>query len=242
MAFIFKGLRDWAKRPLDEPQDIMDWLVFGHRPHKPKPIPIKKPEAVDESSRLDDLIKDVRNENLSPSGNAPPSIIPTPSIVAPPPVPPSFIPPAPPLPSNIPPAPPLPSSVPPAPPLPPSLPIPKPSKDSIIFEQSKPEAVENPRDAFLDSIRQGVKLKPNKPQKQPSIPTLFDEIKKPKLIKNRVVKQKEPKIKEPTLNDLIKSNKKFQALSRQTETKNEDFVDEDWGFGKKKRKRRLLRF
>jgi hypothetical protein len=230
MSWILRELRDWAKRPLDEPQGVADWLVFGNRPTRPKPkIPFE-----DAFSRVDDALKIVKNEQLSPAPATP-----TPSIIPPAPPVPSFIPPAPPLPhqpSFIPPAPPLPppapSIIPPAPPLP-SFTAPPPKKN--IEEEG------NAQDALLESIRQGIKLKPAKKPKEKT--SFLDEIKQPKLTKTRAIKQLEQKPKPLTFNDLIKQNKKFQALSQQRETKDEPFVDEDWGFGKKKRKRKLkLRF
>ena len=48
MSWILKELRNYALRPLDEPQDFMDWLVFGNRAHKPQKI---TPEAIEKISR-----------------------------------------------------------------------------------------------------------------------------------------------------------------------------------------------
>jgi hypothetical protein len=150
---------------------------------------------------------------------------------------PSNIPPAPPLPSNIPPAPPLPSNIPPAPPLPPQKElIPKPPAGSVIYQ--KPEPKENENDKFLESIRKGTTLKPVKKPEIKIKKSFLDELKEtPKLTKKEIkIIQKEVKKAEPSFNDLIKANKKFQALSKNMETKDEEFVDEDWGFGLKKPK------
>ena len=249
MSWILKELRNYALRPLDEPQDLMDWLVFGNRPHKPQKM---TPEAIEKASSVanDEVsraIKNIKDEELSKP--------PKPFIPPAPPLPPSekpFIPPAPPLPPSekpfIPPAPPLPPSeqlspvpfkpfIPPAPPLPPSNEFtPRPPKNSVVFVEEEPK--ENPVNDLLRSIREGTTLKPTK-KKEPVVKktSFLDELKeKPKLNKPKIVKQKEPKKEVLTFNDLIKQNKKFQALSKNVETKNEDFVDEDWGFGKNKRK------
>ena len=245
MSWIFKELRNFAKKPLEEEQDFMDWLVFGNRAHKPKKM---TPEAIekavsmanDEISRaikttqtIDDIKDNIRNEELSPA--------PKPFIPPAPPLPPSNIPPAPPLPPsfNIPPAPPLPPSfnIPPAPPLPPQKElIPKPPAGSVVYQ--KPEPKENEKDKFLESIRKGTTLKPVKKPEIKIKKSFLDELKEtPKLTKKEIkIIQKEVKKAEPSFNDLIKANKKFQALSRNVETKNEEFVDEDWGFGLKKPK------
>ena len=260
MSWIFKELRNFAKKPLEEEQDFMDWLVFGNRAHKPKKM---TPEAIekavsmanDEISRaikttqtIDDIKDNIRNEELSPA--------PKPFIPPAPPLPPSNIPPAPPLPpSNIPPAPPLPPSfnIPPAPPLPPSfnippappLPpqkelIPKPPAGSVVYQ--KPEPKENEKDKFLESIRKGTTLKPVKKPEIKIKKSFLDELKEtPKLTKKEIkIIQKEVKKEPQTFNDLIKANKKFQALSRNVETKNEDNDIDDfagWGIKKPKIKR-----
>ena len=248
MSWIFKELRNFAKRPLEEEQGIMDWLVFGNRAHKPKKI---TPEAIekavsmanDEISRaikttqtIDDIKDNIRNEELSPA--------PKPFIPPAPPLPPSNIPPAPPLPpSNIPPAPPLPVfNIPPAPPLPPQKElIPKPPAGSVVYQ--KPEPKENEKDKFLESIRQGTKLKPVKKPEIKIKKSFLDELKEaPKLTKKEIkIIQKEVKKSPPSFNDLIKANKKFQALSRNVETKNEENeIDEfaGWGIKKPKNKRK----
>lgn len=238
MSWILKELRNYALRPLDEPQDFMDWLVFGNRAHKPKPQKII-PEVI-EKDEVSRAIENIKDEELS----KPPK---------------PFIPPAPPLPPSsekpfIPPAPPLPSSeqlspvpfipfIPPAPPLPPSNEFtPRPPKESVVFVE--PEPKENPVNDLLRSIREGTTLKPTK-KKEPVVEkkSFLDELKeKPKLNKPKIVKQKEPK-KEPkkevlTFNDLIKQNKKFQALSRNLETKDDNYVDDFEGWGRKKRRAR----
>jgi hypothetical protein len=233
MSWLFKELRNFAKRPLDEPQDIFDWLVFGNRPHKPKKI---IPDVIKTEQNIDDIKDNIRNEELSPA--------PKPFIPPAPPLPPSNIPPAPPLPVfNIPPAPPLPlSNIPPAPPLPPQKElIPKPSPGSVIYQ--KPEPKENQNDKFLESIRQGTKLKPVKKPELKVEKSFLDELKsKPKLTKKEIkIIQKEVKKVEPSFNDLLKANKKFQSLSKNLETKDEPFVDEDWGFGLRKLKNKRKR-
>jgi hypothetical protein len=249
MSWILKELRNYALRPLDEPQDFMDWLVFGNRAHKPKPQKII-PEVI-EKDEVSRAIENIKDEELSKP--------PKPFIPPAPPLPPSsekpFIPPAPPLPSSskpfIPPAPPLPSSeqlspvpfipfIPPAPPLPPSNEFtPRPPKESVVFVE--PEPKENPVNDLLRSIREGTTLKPTK-KKEPVVKktSFLDELKeKPKLNKPKIVKQKEPKKSEVlTMNDLIKQNKKFQALSRNLETKDEPYVDDFEGWGRKKRRAR----
>jgi hypothetical protein len=214
MSWILKELRNYALRPLDEPQDLMDWLVFGNRPHKPQKM---TPEAIEKASSVanDEVsraIKNIKDEELS----KPPK---------------PFIPPAPPLPPSekpfIPPAPPLPPSeqlspvpfkpfIPPAPPLPPSNEFtPRPPKESVVYVE--PEPNENPVNNLLRSIREGKTLKPTK-KKEPVIEkkSFLDELKeKPKLNKPKIVKQKEPKKSDVlTFNDLIKQNKKFQSLSK----------------------------
>jgi hypothetical protein len=251
MSWIFKELRNFAKKPLEEEQDFMDWLVFGNRAHKPKKM---TPEAIekavsmanDEISRtikttqtIDDIKDIIKNEELSPA-------------------PKPFIPPAPPLPISpeekqfvpfIPPAPPLPISpeekqfvpfIPPAPPLPQKELIPKPSPGSVIYQ--KPEPKENENDKFLESIRKGTTLKPVKKPEIKIKKSFLDELKEaPKLTKKEIkIIQKEVKKAEPSFNDLIKANKKFQALSRNVETKNEDNDIDDfagWGIKKQKIKR-----
>jgi hypothetical protein len=254
MSWIFNELRNFAKKPLDKPQDFMDYLVFGNRPHKPQkitPDTIEKANtmAKDEFSRVNELlnsretkteqtiddIKDIiKNEQLAPA--------PKPFIPPAPPLP-SFIPPAPPLPSFIPPAPPLPSFIPPAPPLPPQKElIPKPSPGSVIYQ--KPEPTTNQNDKFLESIRQGTKLKPVKKPELKVEKSFLDELKsKPKLTKREIkIIEKEVKKQPQTFNDLIKANKKFQALSRNVETKNEDNdVDDFAGWGIKKPKRKKVK-
>ena len=238
MSWIFKELRNFAKKPLEEEQDFMDWLVFGNRATKPKKM---TPEAIekavsmanDEISRaikttqtIDDIKDNIRNEELSPA-------------------PKPFIPPAPPLPpSNIPSAPPLPPSfnIPPAPPLPPQKElIPKPPAGSVVYQ--KPEPKENENDKFLESIRKGTTLKPVKKPEIKIKKSFLDELKEtPKLTKKEIkIIQKEVKKQPQTFNDLIKANKKFQALSRNVETKNEDNDIDDfagWGIKKPKNKRK----
>lgn len=216
-----KRLRDYVKKPLDEPQDFFDYLVFGNRPHK---MPTQIIE--DAKSRVDDAIKIIKEEQLSPA-------------------PKPFIPQAPPLPSssNIPPAPPLPSfNIPPAPPLPPQKElIPKPKPESVVYQ--KPEPTTNQSDKFLESIRQGTKLKPVKKPEIKIEKSFLDELKeKPKLTKKELkIIQKEVKKQPQTFSDLMKANKKFQALSRNLETKNEDFVDDFEGWGKKQKRKRRQR-
>ena len=248
MSWIFNELRNFAKKPLDKPQDFMDYLVFGNRPHKPQKL---TPEAIEKASSMtrDEVsraIKNIKGEELSKPSNIPPA----------PPLPPSSnIPPAPPLPPSlkpfIPPAPPLPPSeqlspvpfvpfIPPAPPLPPSNEFtPRPPKESVVFVE--PEPKENPVNDLLRSIREGTTLKPTK-KKEPVVKktSFLDELKsdKPKLNKPKIVKQKEPKKEALTFNDLIKQNKKFQALSRNVETKDEPYVDDFEGWGRKKRRAR----
>jgi hypothetical protein len=239
MSWIFKELRNFAKKPLEEEQDFMDWLVFGNRAHKPKKV---IPEVIKTEPDIDDIKDIIKNEELSPAPKpfippAPP--LPPSNIPPAPPLPPSNIPPAPPLPVfNIPPAPPLPSfNIPPAPPLPPQKElIPKPPAGSVIYQ--KPEPKENENDKFLESIRKGTTLKPVKKPEIKIKKSFLDELKEvPKLTKKEIkIIQKEVKKQPQTFNDLIKANKKFQALSKNMETKDEEFVDEDWGFGLKKRK------
>jgi hypothetical protein len=249
-----KRIRDYVKKPLKEPQDFTDWLVFGDRPH----IPIKEAakaasdaakaatrsyqDAVkavaerngDISPIIDDMRENIKGEELAPAAK--------PFIPPAPPLPPSNIPPAPPLPpSNIPPAPPLPpSNIPPAPPLPPQRElIPKPPRNSVAM-QPQEEPKENTVDALMQSIRQGKPLKPTTRKQPPATKkTFLDELKEnPKLTKKEIkIIQKEIKKQPQTFNDLIKANKKFQALSKQTETKNEPFEDEDWGFGIRRKPR-----
>jgi hypothetical protein len=230
MSWIFKELRNFAKRPLEEEQGIMDWLVFGNRAHKPKKV---IPEVIKTEPDIDDIKDIIKNEELSPA--------PKPFIPPAPPLP-SNIPPAPPLPSNIPPAPPLPSNIPPAPPLPPIKElIPKPRPESVIYQ--KPEPKENENDKFLESIRKGTTLKPVKKPEIKIKKSFLDELKEaPKLTKKEIkIIQKEVKKSPPSFNDLIKANKKFQALSRNVETKNEENeIDEfaGWGIKKPKNKRK----
>lgn len=245
-----KKIRNYVKKPLDEPQGIFDWLVFGDRPHKRrdevktvkdevKTVPEIINTPNDTGSRIDDMLEVVKNEQLAPPANIPPA----------PPLPPMNIPPAPPLPPmNIPPAPPLPpSNIPPAPPLPPMNiqpeTIPKPPVGTVAM-QPKDEPAENMVDALMQSIRQGKPLKPTKAKQPPVIKKSFiDELKeKPTLVKKKEVKQKEVKQKPLTMNDLIKENKKFQALSRNLETKDEDDIDYFEGWGRKKRRGRKLRY
>lgn len=244
MSWILKELRNYALRPLDEPQDLMDWLVFGNRAHKPQkmtPETIEKASSVanDEVSRA---IKNIKGEELS---KPPKPFIPSPLPPPPPPSEKPFIPPAPPLPSpdiiqEEKPSPvPFKPFIPPAPPLPPSNELtPRPPKNSVVFVEEEPK--ENPVNDLLRSIREGTTLKPTK-KKEPVVKTSFlDELKeKPKLNKPKIVKQKEPKKEVLTFNDLIKQNKKFKSLSKNVETKNEDDIDyfEGWGVKKPKIKR-----
>jgi hypothetical protein len=239
------------------------------KPDIKKAVEQVQKEVKQANDLMDDAIKKAREETENkietPSFLAPvvvsdekPSFAISPNIPPPPPLPPSFsgvplapssspsnIPPAPPLPpsfaSSVPPAPPLPPSfVPPAPPLPPSV-VEKPPKGSIILEQSKPEAKTNQTDDLLKAIREGKSLKPVKKEPKREIGSFLEELKtKPSLSKPKPVKQKPIKEKPLTMNDLLKANKKFQALSKQTETKNEDFVDEDWGFGKRRRRKKIM--
>jgi len=227
-----KRIRDYVKKPLKEPQDFTDWLVFGDRPH----IPIKEAakaaadaakaatksyqdaaKAVAErngdiSPIIDDMRENIKGEELAPAAKP-------------------FIPPAPPLP---------PSNIPPAPPLPPQQElIPKPPRNSVAM-QPQEEPKENTVDALMQSIRQGKPLKPTTRKQPPATKkTFLDELKEnPKLTKKEIkIIQKEIKKQPQTFNDLIKANKKFQALSKQTETKNEPFEDEDWGFGIRRKPR-----
>jgi hypothetical protein len=265
-----RNIRNYAKKPLEEEQDFFDWLVFGNRPVKKKPVKQEQKEVKQEQKEvkqtndlMDDAIKKAReeteNKTETPSFLSPPiSIEEKPSfIISPPapieknilpsfsgvPLPPAsspFIPPAPPLPpSFVPPAPPLPSSVPPAPPLP-SV-VEKPPKGSIILEQSKPEEKTNSTDDLLKAIREGKSLKPVKKEPKREIGSFLEELKtKPSLSKPKPVKQKPIKEKPLTMNDLLKANKKFQALSKQTETKNEPFEDDFEGWGKKKRRKKIM--
>jgi hypothetical protein len=271
-----RNIRNYAKKPLEEEQDFFDWLVFGNRPVKKKPVEPVQKEVKQTQDLMDDAIKKAREETenkietpsflsprisieekpsfiISPPAPIEKNILPSfsgvplppassPSNIPPaPPLPPSFVPPAPPLPSSVPPAPPLPPSfVPPAPPLPPSV-IEKPPKGSIILEQSKPEAKTNQTDDLLRSIREGKSLKPVKKEPKREIGSFLEELKtKPSLSKPKPVKQKPIKEKPLTMNDLIKANKKFQALSKQTETKNEPFEDDFEGWGKKKRRKKII--
>ena len=232
MSWIFKELRNFAKRPLEEEQDIFDWLVFGNRPHKNKKV---IPEVIKTEQNIDDIKDIIKNEELSPA-------------------PKPFIPPAPPLPKSpeekpfvpfIPPAPPLPISteekqfvpfIPPAPPLPQKELIPKPPAGSVVYQ--KPEPKENENDKFLESIRKGTTLKPVKKPEIKIKKSFLDELKEaPKLTKKEIkIIQKEVKKAEPSFNDLIKANKKFQALSKNMETKDEEYVDDFAGWGIKKQK------
>jgi len=258
MSWLLKELgkiNKFVNKPLEEEQDFFDWLVFGNRQVKKKPDIKQAVEKVQKEVKqtndlMDDAIKKAREETENK--------IETPSFTVSPPAPieknilpsfsgvplapassPSNVPPAPPLPSSVPPAPPLPSSVPPAPPLP-SV-IEKPPKGSIILEQSKPEEKTNSTDDLLRAIREGKSLKPVKKEPKREIGSFLEELKtKPSLSKPKPVKQKPIKEKPLTMNDLLKANKKFQALSKQTETKNEDFVDEDWGFGKRRRRKKIM--
>jgi hypothetical protein len=269
MSWLLKELGNinkFVNKPLEEEQDFFDWLVFGNRQVKKKPDIKQAVEKVQKEVKqtndlMDDAIKQAREETenkietpsfvVSPPAPVETNILPSfsgvplapassPSNVPPaPPLPPSFVPPAPPLPSSVPPAPPLPSSVPPAPPLP-SV-VEKPPKGSIILEQSKPEEKTNSTDDLLKAIREGKSLKPVKKEPKREIGSFLEELKtKPSLSKPKPVKQKPIKEKPLTMNDLLKANKKFQALSKQTETKNEDFVDEDWGFGKRRRRKKIM--
>ena len=193
MSWILKELRNYALRPLDEPQDFMDWLVFGNRAHKPQKM---TPEAIEKASSManDEVsraIKNIKGEELS----KPPK---------------PFIPPAPPLPPSeqLSPVPFVPF-IPPAPPLPPSNELtPRPPKNSVVFVEEEPK--ENPVNDLLRSIREGTTLKPTK-KKEPVVEkkSFLDELKeKPKLNKPKIVKQKEPKKSEVlTMNDLIKQNR-----------------------------------
>jgi hypothetical protein len=212
MSFILRELRDYAKRPLDKPQSFLDYLVFGNRPHKPQ----KPQETEIKNEEMAIVEKNIKNEQLSPAGKAP---------IEPPALAPPKIPPPSPLPSP-PPPPPTPTYFTPPPPA--SSPIYQPPEDKI-----------NKVDDLLKSIREGKKLKPVNKQKPKSF---LEELQnKPKLIRKEV-KQK-PKVEKPlSLNDLIKQNKKFQALAQNSEI-NENW-DEDFGFGKKRRRRKkiILRF
>lgn len=270
MSWLLKELgkiNKFVNKPLEEEQDFFDWLVFGNRPVKKKPdikqaVEQVQKEVKQSQNLMDDAIKKAREETenkietpnfvVSPSVPVETNILPSfsgvplppassPNIPPAPPLPPSFVPPAPPLPSSVPPAPPLPPSfVPPAPPLPPSV-VEKPPKGSIILEQSKPEEKTNQTDDLLRAIREGKSLKPVKKEPKREIGSFLEELKtKPNLSKPKPVKQKPIKEKPLTMNDLLKANKKFQALSKQTETKNEDFVDEDWGFGKRRRRKKIM--
>ena len=233
-----KRLRDYVKKPLKEEQDFTDWLVFGNRDYV-------KPETIEKAhSMVNDAIKNIKDEELSKPSKP-------------------FIPPAPPLPPSeelspvpfkpfIPPAPPLPPSseqlspvpfkpfIPPAPPLPPSNEFtPRPSKQSVVFVE--PEPKENPINDLLRSIREGKTLKSVK-KKEPVVKTSFlDELKLAPKLKPKIIKQKEPKKEVLTMNDLIKQNKKFQALSRNLETKDENYVDDFEGWGRFLKKRRPRR-
>jgi hypothetical protein len=200
MSWIFKELRNFAKRPLEEEQGIMDWLVFGNRAHKPKKV---IPEVIKTEPDIDDIKDIIKNEELSPA-------------------PKPFIPPAPPLP-------------------PIKELIPKPRPESVIYQ--KPEPKENENDKFLESIRKGTTLKPVKKPEIKIKKSFLDELKEaPKLTKKEIkIIQKEVKKSPPSFNDLIKANKKFQALSRNVETKNEENeIDEfaGWGIKKPKNKRK----
>lgn len=255
----FGKINKFVNKPLEEEQDFFDWLVFGNRPVKKKPVKQEQKEVKQEQKEvkqtndlMDDAIKQAREETenkietpsfaVSPSAPVETNILPSfsgvplapassPNIPPAPPLPPSFVPPAPPLP---------PSFIPPAPPLPPSV-VEKPPKGSIILEQSKPEAKTNQTDDLLKAIREGKSLKPVKKEPKREIGSFLEELKtKPSLTKPKPVKQKPIKEKPLTMNDLLKANKKFQALSKQTETKNEDFVDEDWGFGKRRRRKKIM--
>ena len=214
-----RNLRNYAKKPLDEPQDFMDWLVFSNRAHKPQPQKII-PEVI-EKDEVSRAIKNIKDEELSKPLKP-------------------FIPPAPPLPPSPEQLSPVPFKpfIPPAPPLPPSNELtPRPPKNSVVFVEEEPK--ENPVNDLLRSIRKGTTLKPTK-KKEPVVKTSFlDELKeKPKLNKPKIVKQKEPKKEVLTFNDLIKQNKKFQALStRNLETKDNNYVDDFEGWGRKKNKR-----
>jgi len=260
MSWLLKELgkiNKFVNKPLEEEQDFFDWLVFGNRQVKKKSDIKQAVEKVQKEVKqsqdlMDDAIKKAREETenkietpsftVSPPAPVETNILPSfsgvplapassPSNVPPaPPLPPSFVPPAPPLP---------PSFVPPAPPLP-SV-VEKPPKGSIILEQSKPEAKTNQTDDLLKAIREGKSLKPVKKEPKREIGSFLEELKtKPSLSKPKPVKQKPIKEKPLTMNDLLKANKKFQALSKQTETKNEDFVDEDWGFGKRRRRKKIM--
>jgi hypothetical protein len=264
-----RNIRNYAKKPLEEEQDFFDWLVFGNRPVKKKPDIKQAVEQVQKEVKqsqdlMDDAIKKAReetkNKTETPSFLSPPiSIEEKPSFIISPPAPieknilPSFsgIPLAPASsPSNIPPAPPLPpsfaSSVPPAPsfvPPAPELPsvVERPPEGSIILGQSKPEVKTNQTDDLLKAIREGKSLKPVKKEPKKEIGSFLEELKiKPNLSKPKPVKQKPIKEKPLTMNDLLKANKKFQALSKQTETKNEPFEDDFEGWGKKRRRKKII--
>jgi hypothetical protein len=173
------------------------------------------------------------SSNIPPAPSLPPSF--ASSVPPPPPLPPSFA-------SSVPPAPPLPpSGVPPPPPPPPSF-IERPPEGSIILGQSKPDSKTNQTDDLLRAIREGKSLKPVvKKEPRREIGSFLEELKtKPSLSKPKSVKQKPIKEKPLTMNDLLKANKKFQALSRQTETKNEPFEDDFEGWGKKKRRKKII--
>jgi hypothetical protein len=212
MSFILRELRDYAKRPLDKPQSFLDYLVFGNRPHKPQ----KPQETEIKNEEMAIAERNIKNEQLSPAGKAPiepPAL--APSILSPP---------------KIPPPPPLPSPPPThtyfTPPPPASSPIYQPPEDKI-----------NKVDDLLKSIREGKKLKPVNKQPKKSKSFLEELQNKPKLIRKEV-KQK-PKVEKPlSLNDLIKQNKKFQALAQNSEI-NENW-DEDFGFGKKRRRKKII--
>jgi hypothetical protein len=263
MSWLLKELgkiNKFVNKPLEEEQDFFDWLVFGNRPVKKKPDIKQAVEKVQKEVKqtndlMDDAIKKAREETenkietpsftVSPSVPVETNILPSfsgvplapassPNIPLAPPLPPSFA-------SSVPPPPPLPpSSVPPPPPSPPSF-IERPPEGSIILGQSKPDSKTNQTDDLLKAIREGKSLKPVKKEPKREIGSFLEELKtKPNLSKPKPVKQKPIKEKPLTMNDLLKANKKFQALSKQTETKNEDFVDEDWGFGKRRRRKKIM--
>ena len=256
-----RNIRNYAKKPLEEEQDFFDWLVFGNRPVKKKPdikqaVEQVQKEVKQTNNLMDDAIKKAReeteNKTETPSFSVSPSVPPAPTLppsfsgVPLPPASSSNIPPPPPLPpsfaSSVPPAPALPpSSVPPPPPPPPSF-IERPPEGSIILGQSKPEAKTNQTDDLLRAIREGKTLKPvGKKEPKREIGSFLEELKtKPSLSKPKPVKQKPIKEKPLTMNDLLKANKKFQALSKQTETKNEPFEDDFEGWGKKKRRKKII--
>jgi len=260
MSWLLKELgkiNKFVNKPLEEEQDFFDWLVFGNRQVKKKPDIKQAVEQVQKEVKqtndlMDDAIKKAREETenkietpsfaVSPSAPVETNILPSFSgVPLAPASSPSNIPPAPPLPpSFVPPAPPLPPSfVPPAPPLP-SV-VEKPPKGSIILEQSKPEEKTNQTDDLLRAIREGKSLKPVKKEPKREIGSFLEELKtKPSLSKPKPVKQKPIKEKPLTMNDLLKANKKFQALSKQTETKNEDFVDDFEGWGKRRRRKKIM--